>query len=96
MHQQGVEGFECVLDESTGRVWEWCSFRPDLVVVNDFEGMDQLMRGEAGRSCIEPRGFRVVQIISWKAFGNTVVDGSNCGSGARSLEDKWWIPTSPR
>ncbi len=92
---QGVDGFEVVLDKATDVIW-WQRFSsPGLAAVNNFEGVDQLVRGELGRSLIEPRGFRIVQVISGEVFGNTV-DGANCGSGARSLEDKLWIPASSR
>ena len=92
---QGVEGFEVILDEATDGTWRQRFSSLGLDVVNDFEGVDHLMRGELGRSLIESRGFRIVQVISGEVFGNTV-DGANCGSGARSLEDKLWIPASPR
>ena len=92
---QGVDGFEVVLDKATDVIWRQRFSSPGLAAVNNFEGVDQLMRGELGRSLIEPRGFRIVQVISGEVFGSTV-DGANCGSGARRLEDKLWIPASSR
>ncbi|SVB91439.1 uncharacterized protein METZ01_LOCUS244293, partial [marine metagenome] len=56
---QGVDGFEVVLDKATDVIWRQRFSSPGLAAVNNFEGVDQLMRGELGRSLIESRGFRI-------------------------------------